>query len=75
MKILPTKAEFNALRSASEKLETICTPGKKCENCFMNEHIDGESCCPASHIISNAEKIKNELIEKFLDFLPKEEQK
>jgi len=52
MKIVPTKGEYKALRSASEKLETICKTGMECETCFMNERLDGESCCPASHIIS-----------------------
>ena len=62
MKILPTKAEFNALRSARDKLETFCECGKKCENCFMNEHIDGESCCPAAHIISMMDDMEDELM-------------
>lgn len=70
MKILPTKAEFKTLVSASEKLETICEPGKKCENCFMNEHIDGESCCPSSHIISIVEHMKEELFDIVLSTLP-----
>ena len=70
MKITPTKAEFKALVSASEKLEPICEPGKKCENCFLNEQIVGESCCPASHIISIVENMKAELFDMVLSTLP-----
>ena len=69
MKIKPTKGEYNAIRKASEVLSTICEPGKKCDDCFMNERSDGESCCPASHLISTADELTNELICMALDTL------
>lgn len=68
MKITPTKCEFKALVSASEKLETICKGG--CQTCFMHEQIDGESCCPASHIITIVEDMKAELFDMVLSTLP-----
>ena len=69
MNILPTKGEYKILRSCKDKLETICSPGKKCESCFLNTRLDGESCCPVSHIISITEDLTNELIEKILSSL------
>lgn len=75
MKIIPTKGEFKALRSASEKLETICKPGMECETCFMNERLDGESCCPASHIISIVQTLTDELFDMALSVLPESKEK
>lgn len=68
MKIKPTKGEYNAIRKASEVLSTICEPGKKCDDCFMNERLDGE-CCPVSHLISIADELRDELICMVLDTL------
>lgn len=73
MKIMPTKSEFKALVSASQKLETICKGG--CKTCFMDEQIDGESCCPASHIISIVENMKAELFDMVLSTLPEKKDK
>lgn len=69
MKITPTKSEFKALVSASEKTDFFCE-GKQCKNCFMHEQIDGESCCPVSHIHSIVQKMKDELMEMVLSSLP-----
>ena len=68
MKIKPTKGEYNAIRKASDVLSTICYPGKKCEDCFMHERLDGE-CCPASHLIDIADELNNELVGMVLDAL------
>ena len=67
MKIMPTQYEFNVLRSASMKLETICKG--TCVSCFMHEHIDGESCCPISHIVSITQDMTDELIGLVLESL------
>lgn len=67
MKIAPTQGEFNALRSASMKLETICKG--TCISCFMHERIDGESCCPISHIISVTQDMTDELVALVLESL------
>ena len=74
MKITPTKAEFKALRKASEMLETICNPGRQCETCFMNERLDGESCCPVSHIIHTMQTLSDELIDTVLTVLPEQKE-
>lgn len=69
MKIKPTKSAYTAIRKASEILSTICVCGKKCDACFMNERLGGESCCPVSHLINITEELTDELIDMVLDAL------
>ena len=72
MNILPTKYEFNTLRSASEKIETLCEG--TCLTCFIKEHIAGESCCPVPFINSITQEITDELMQKVLESLPEKEE-
>lgn len=68
MKIMPTKNQFITFKDGAKALEKLCK--QNCEECFMYERIDGESCCPVAHIRSIAEDLTDELLEKAISELP-----
>jgi hypothetical protein len=65
-KIMPSSAEYKVLRTVTNQLTPICPDGKKCETCFIHYHINGESCCPISHLKSMFQEITDEIVEKAL---------
>ena len=67
--ILPTKSQFMDLRSASDRLQHVCKG--KCDICFMNERLDGESFCPIAHLKSITDNMMDEFIDLALEALPK----
>lgn len=67
--IPPTKEEYLELRSVCEKLRPICKG--KCDLCFMNSRLGGESCCPIEHLVSITQNMTDELIKLALEALPK----
>ena len=68
MKIMPTKNEFIVLKGVAKTLGMFCK--QNCEECFMLERVDGESCCPVAHLRSTAEDLTDELLEKAISELP-----
>lgn len=65
---MPTKNQFIMLKDGAKALGKLCQ--HNCESCFLDKRLDGESCCPVSHIRSITEDLTDELLEKAIQELP-----
>lgn len=68
MKIMPTKNQFIMLKDGAKALGKLCK--HNCEECFMDKRLGGESCCPVAHLVSIAEDLTDELLEKAISGPP-----
>lgn len=68
MKIMPTKGQFTLLRDGAKALGKFCK--HNCEECFLDERLDGEFCCPVAHTRAITEDLTDELLEKAISELP-----